>query len=261
MDNIVFYFSGTGNCLKVTKTIANELKNTEIVSMAKSGNYSFIKQYDTIGFIYPTYFWGLPKKVIEFVGNLNFGSNKDAYYYAIATCGGNAGNAINQLYELLLHKHNIKLNFTKQLQMFSNYVILYDMSKEVDKITKKSNKNIVPIINSIKNKEKNKVNRIMKIFSFVNKRFIKKVSTMDKDYIVNNNCTGCDICKKVCPVKNIEMINNRPQFNHNCENCVACIQYCPQKAINYKNATQNRRRYTNPEISYTELSEKNEGNL
>jgi hypothetical protein len=32
---------------------------------------------------------------------------------------------------------------------------------------------------------------------------------------------------------------------------------CPQKAINYKNLTQNRGRYTNPEIDYRELSEYN----
>jgi flavodoxin len=91
MGNIVFYFSGTGNSLKVAKTIANELENTEIISMAKPGNYSLKKQYDTIGFIYPTYFWGLPKKVIEFVSNLDFGNNKNAYYYAIATYGGECG--------------------------------------------------------------------------------------------------------------------------------------------------------------------------
>jgi ferredoxin len=257
MANIIFYFSGTGNCLHAAKIIANELGNTEIISMAKSGNYSLKKQYDTIGFIYPTYFWGLPKKVIEFTSNLDFGNNMTAYSYAIATYGGSAGNAINQIYELLFNKHNVKLNFTQKLQMFSNYIIMYDMSKEVNKITEKSNKDLIPIINSIKNRKNNKVNRFTKIFSFINKDFIKRVSTIDKDYKVNNDCNSCGICMEVCPVKNIEMINNKPEFKHNCENCVACIQFCPQKAINYKNATQNRGRYTNPEISYKEFSERN----
>lgn len=257
MGNIVFYFSGTGNCLKVAKAIANELENTEIISMAKSISYSLSKQYDTIGFVYPIYFWGLPKKAIEFIANLDFGNNKSAYYYAIATYGGDAGNAINQIYELLLNKHNIKLNFAQKLKMFPNYVIRYDMSKDVNEITKRSNENIISMVNSIKNRENNKVNRLTKIFSFINKEFIKKVSTMDKDYVVNNNCTSCGICKEVCPVKNIEIINSKPQFNHNCENCIACIQFCPQKAINYKNVTQNRGRYTHPEINYKELSERN----
>jgi flavodoxin len=53
MENIVFYFSGTGNSLKVAKTLAKELGNCEIVSMAGVGKYSLTKQYDTIGFVYP----------------------------------------------------------------------------------------------------------------------------------------------------------------------------------------------------------------
>ena len=255
MNNIVFFFSGTGNSLKVAKDISKELENCEIASMAKLPNLT--KQYDSIGFVYPTYFWGLPKKVIEFIKNINLENNKKAYFYAITTYGGSVGNAVYQLYELLLKKHNIKLNYGQKLQMFSNYVIIYDMSKKINEITKKSNEKIIPIINSIKMKKNNRVNKLTKIFEFINKDFIKKVSNMDKDYTVNDNCTGCTICEKVCPVKNIEMINNKPQYKHHCENCIACIQFCPQKAINYKNATQNRRRYTNPEINYTELFEYN----
>jgi ferredoxin len=255
MSNIVFYFSGTGNCLKAAKDIAKELENCEIASMAKS--FVFTKQYESIGFVYPTYFWGLPKKVIDFIENVNLENNKDAYFYAIATYGGSAGNAIYQLYELLLKKHSIKLNYVQKLKMFSNYVIMYDMSEKVNEITKKSNEKFVPIINSIKMKRSNRISKLTKIFEFVNKDFIKKVSSMDKDYTVNNNCTGCAICEKVCPVRNIEIVNSKPEYKHHCENCTACIQFCQQKAINYKDATQNRRRYTHPEINYMELFEYN----
>jgi ferredoxin len=254
MENIVFYFSGTGNCLKVAKIIIGELGTGEIVSMAKPGKYNTAKQYDTIGFVYPTYFWGLPKKVIEFVKNLNLSNNKNAYYYSIATYGGSAGNAVYQLYELLLHSHGIKINFGEKLQMFSNYVVMYDMSKKVDEITKKSNEKLVPIVDSIKMRRSNSINKLTKIFGFINKNFIKKVAHMDKDFTIDENCTGCGLCEEVCPVKNIEMINNKPRYNHHCEQCVACIQFCPQRSINYKNATQNRGRYTNPEIDYKELS-------
>ena len=257
MENIVFYFSGTGNCLKVAKTIAKELGNGEIVSMGKPGVYTLSKQYAAIGFVYPTYFWGLPKKVIEFIENMNIGNNKNAYYYSIATYGGFPGNAIYQLYELLLKKHGIKINYGQGLQMFPNYVVGYNMSEKTDKITTKSNENLVPIISSIKAGKNNKTSKFTKIFDPINKGFIKSVANKDKDFTVNTNCTGCGICKEVCPVKNIVMLNNKSQYNHNCEQCLACIQFCPQRAINYKNETQNRRRYTNPEISYKELSERN----
>jgi hypothetical protein len=35
---------------------------------------------------------------------------------------------------------------------------------------------------------------------------------------------------------------------------MACIQFCPKRAINYKDRTQNRRRYTHPDIKYTDLA-------
>jgi ferredoxin len=206
------------------------LGNGGIVSMAKPGKYNLTKQYDTIGFVYPT------------------------YYYSITTYGGSAGNAVYQLYELLLKNHGIKINFGRKLRMFSNYVVMYDMSKKVDEITKKSNGQLVPIIDAIKMRKNNTINKLTKIFNFINKDFIKKAAYMDKDFTINDNCTGCGICEEVCPVKNIEMINNKPRYNHRCEQCVACIQFCPRKAINYKNVTQNRGRYTNPEINYKELS-------
>jgi ferredoxin len=257
MENIVFYFSGTGNSLRVAKTVAKELENGEVVPMAKP--FDLTKKYDSIGFVYPTYFWGLPKRVIEFVENIKLDHNRDTYYYSITTYGGSAGNAVYQLYELLLARQGIKLNYGAKLQMFSNYVILYDMSKKIDEITNRSNEKLVPILDSIKMRKNNRINKLTGIFKFINTNFIKKVSEMDKDFTVNSDCTGCEICEKVCPVKNIEMVNSRPRYNHHCEQCIACMQYCPQRAINYKDATQSRGRYTNPEISYRELSEYNNG--
>ena len=257
MNNLVLYFSGTGNCLKIAKTIKKELDNADIVSIAKSERYVLAKQYESIGFIYPVYFWGLPKKVISFIENLDLGNNKNAYFYSIASYGGDIGNGVYQIYELLQKKHGVKINSCQKLVMFSNYVINHDISERVDEITKKSNDGLVPIIDSIKNRRNNKVNKFTKIFSFVNKWFVKNVSAMDRHFTVSDNCTGCGICQKVCPAKNIVMENNKPRYNHNCEQCLACLHFCPQKAINYKNLTQNRRRYTNPDISYRELSEFN----
>jgi flavodoxin len=147
MENIVFCFSGTGNSLKVAKTISKELENCAIVSMAKP--FSFTKQYDSIGFVYPVYFWGLPKIVIECIKHINLGNNRNTYFYSVATYGGLAGNAVYQIYELLFTLHGVRLNYGQKLQMFANYVAGYDMSKKGEEIAKKSNKKLVPIINAI----------------------------------------------------------------------------------------------------------------
>jgi len=131
------------------------------------------------------------------------------------------------------------------------------MSVKVAEITKNSDEKLLPIIAAIKNRENNKISKFNKIFDSINKKFISNVSNRDVNFSVGDDCTGCSVCKDVCPVKNIVMINNKPQYKHKCEQCLACLHFCPQKAINYMNVTQNRRRYTNPDISYKELSEKN----
>ncbi|MDR3148327.1 MAG: EFR1 family ferrodoxin [Treponema sp.] len=259
MNNIIFCFSGTGNSLKVAKAISKELAAAEIVPMGNPKKYIVTKKYDTIGFVYPVYYWGLPNAVRNFVETIDLTSSVDAYFYGIATFGGLPGNGIAQLNELLRHKHNVKLNYGKSLRMFSNYIVAYPMSNRINEPNKKADKKIIPVLEAIKNKKSRTIARPNKLFAVVYNKNINKFNGMDRDYVVDTNCTGCGICSMVCPVKNIEMINKQPNFKHNCEQCVACIQYCPRKAINYKNLTQNRGRYTNPEISYKELSELNNG--
>ena len=253
MENIVFYFSGTGNSLKVAKTIAEKLGSCKIVSMAKSGECVLEGSYNTIGFVYPAYCWGLPKKVAEFAGNIKLDNNKTAYYYSVTTYGGIVGNGISSIKELLYAKHNIALNYGTKLKMVGNHIFTYNISKKIEKKLKSAEKNLEKIIDDIRSRKNNNVKKSGRIFNKLYKMAMSGVSSMAKDYNVNENCTNCGICVKLCPVKNIDIVNGKHIFKNNCEQCLSCIHYCPQKAINYKNSTQKRRRYNNPDIDYNEL--------
>jgi ferredoxin/flavodoxin len=263
--NIIFYFSGTGNSLKIAKDVLNNIENGELAPMSNFKRNILEQQYDTIGFVFPIYFWGLPNIVIKFIQNNNF-SNNTSYYYAIATSGGSPGNGLSQLNELLKNCHNIKLNYGQNLTMQTNYILhnyliytynFHNLNKKAEKILIKAEKNLIQIIGEIKRKENNKIGKIDKYKETYYNNYMQNISLIDKNYIVNNNCIKCGICVKVCPVRNIELISGKPKFKNNCEHCLACMNYCPQKSIDYKNITRNRKRYTNPEISYKELSEKN----
>jgi ferredoxin len=256
MSNIIFCFTGTGNSLKAAKTISDTLGNTDIVLIGKPEKNTPIKHYDTVGFVYPVYFWGLPNSVKNFVETMDLTNNKDSYFYAVATFGGMPGNGISQLNELLIRTHNLKLHYGNTLKMVGNYIIAYDMNRDVRAITEKSDKDIIPIAQAITNRENNKVKKSNALFSKAYNHSVTKFASTDNDYRVSDDCTACGICAGVCPVKNIDITDGKPRFTHNCEQCLACIQYCPQKAINYKNATQNRGRYTNPAISSKEIADR-----
>ena len=252
--NIVYVFTGTGNSLKVAKDIAAALGDSDIISMGSHTQYNLPGGYESIGFVLPTYYRGEPRKVREFISRLNLQHNRNAYYYTVVTAGKFAGNTPCHI-KKLLEKKGVTLNYGKALDMFSNYVISYDMRDTIVEETKQSEIDFEPILQDIKNRRTNKVAGIELLQEIAYRLLIKLVPEMDKYYSVSDDCIKCGICKKVCPVGNVDLdTTGRPYFKHHCEQCVACIQFCPKKAINYKNKTQGRGRYTHPAIKYTDLA-------
>ena len=254
--NLIFYFSGTGNCLKVAKTISENISNAKIIPMGSSNIYEFEGDYESIGFIYPVYYAGIPAKAADYISKLVLPDDKNIYYYTVNTCGSIVGNGFAQLKELLEQK-GVHLDYSAKLKMFSNYVVMYNMKENVKEITEKSAKDLIPIIENIKNKYKNKTGNKNPLLEWWYHKEMKAVPAKDKFFNVSDDCISCGICVKVCPVENIKLEGKKPEFLHHCEQCTACIQYCPKKAVNFKNKTQKRRRYTYPDISWKVLSESN----
>jgi ferredoxin len=130
------------------------------------------------------------------------------------------------------------------------------MSDTVKEETTRSAEDLKPIIQNIKDKLKNKSGLVEKIGRVDYLGFMLIAHNMDKNLNISNDCSKCGICKKVCPVNNIDMdADGKPFYLHHCEHCLSCLQHCPAKAINYKNLTQNRKRYTHPDISWKELAD------
>jgi ferredoxin len=260
MKNIIFVFTGTGNSLKAARDIAAELGDCDIVSMGNSTQYDLRSGYETIGFVLPTYYRGEPRKVTEFIKRLNLEQNKNAYYFAVATAGKYDGNTLCHI-KNLLKKKEITLHYGRALDMFSNYVIAYEMRNTVEEETKQADSDLKPILSAIRNKETNQISGMEPLQEIAYRILINFPPKMDKNYTISDDCIKCGICAKVCPVDNIGIDKDgRPFFKHHCEQCVACVQFCPKRAINYKDKTQTRKRYTHPAIKYTDLEALNDRN-
>jgi len=70
----------------------------------------------------------------------------------------------------------------------------------------------------------------------------------DKSIIVRDNCNGCGLCQKLCPVDNIRLVQNRPYFLHHCEMCFACDEWCPTGAIQHWSRKEHIK-YRHPDIT------------
>ena len=49
-----------------------------------------------------------------------------------------------------------------------------------------------------------------------------------------NQCIGCGLCEKKCPMESAELAEGKAQINqHNCICCGVCQHACPVQAISY----------------------------
>jgi len=253
MNNVIYYFSGTGNSLNVSKDLANELKNTRVISIKKAIQENIEEPIEKVGFVFPVYFGALPPIVADFIENLD---NIGKYVYAIVTHNDFPGAALNIVAKILKKKGGT-LNAGFKIRMPGSYIVLYDAlsnDKQMERF-KEANQKIKDIAKAIKDKKSTSLPWFGSVLTFLQKRNNKKLATKDKNFWVNEKCTSCRICEKICPVQNIEFINEKPQWQHNCQQCLACLQWCPEEAIEYGKNTINRTRYQNPHITIKDLLE------
>jgi ferredoxin/flavodoxin len=256
MSSVIYYFSGSGNSLKVAKDIASKLGNTELIKICKENTSEIShKPYTKVGIIFPVYYYGLPVMVKEFVQNLNV--CEGCYIYVVATCGGSVGAAIKQTKDIL-HKKSLTLSSAYTILMPDNYQVMMapPSIEKQQKLFKLEQEKIEQIIESISKAQTVPFDEINSISAkllgaTLSKAF--KPKTKDKNFWTCDNCNGCSICVKVCPSNNIVLENKRPQWLHQCEHCLACMHWCPKQAIQYRKGTLKRDRYHHPEIKVSDM--------
>jgi len=255
MKTTIYWFSGTGNSLKIAKDIAEKLEDTELIPIAKVWKEeNIVAETEKIGFVHPLYWWGLPNIVYIFLNKLNL--DKTNYIFDIITCGrAGSGSAIHSI-KKQLEKKNKNLNSGFFIEMPDNYLPVYDIiPKEKQKeIFERAEKKVDEIVNKIK-RDESKVEKesLSSVGKVVNKKFRNKVAESDRKFNVDEKCNSCGVCEKVCSVNNIILVDGKPQWQHKCQRCLACIHWCPQKSIQWKQKTVNKGRYHNPDVTLKEI--------
>jgi len=256
LKNVLFYFSGTGNNLAVARHIARSLKDTEIIRVSNLKDIlAKGESYERIGFIFPIYYLHMPSAMKEIISKVQF--KIDQYIFGVVAHGGNRGMAMEDLRNTI-NKQGGKLSAEFRVRMPGNYIAEYGAFPKFisNFLYKREEKKILEISLMIKRKNTTDIIKPGIVAKLTEKSSIKEIDNFkkkDEYFNVNDKCLHCEVCKKVCPVNNIEMVEGRPKWKHNCEQCMACIQWCPSQAIEYSNKTQNRKRYSHPEVKVQDI--------
>ena len=248
MKTIIFWFSGTGNSLAVAKDLAAKLGDTELVPITKV-IHSVPPTADRIGIVFPVYAFGMPRIVSKFVKNMPV--NSKAYYFTVATMGGTPG-APHRCVDTILKSHDARLSAGWSIRMPSNYPILSGppSQEQQQRLFADAEKQIADIAEIVKRGEISPLQDsfllLRGLARLMNPMAVSFFAKADKNFVVKDNCTKCDVCEKVCPVQNITLIDGKPFWLHHCEQCMACLQWCPVEAIQAGRITEGRKRYQHP---------------
>ncbi len=232
MKTVYCYFSASGNGIDIINKMEKHIKGDRVY--IKNADINALKEYERIILITPLYSFGPAIPVANFIKKLEGFNNKE--FYVVITFAGFAANS-EYLIQKLFKDSNLKLNNIFKIMMpvsFSTVVV--PPIKMQNSILKKVPEKIEKIVNSIENKEEKVFSK--NIFSFLDATWEnnkKNLAVLAKDFKVLHSCIKCKKCIKVCPMNNIELIEDKITFKDNCCACLACYNQCPIKAIQYKN--------------------------
>lgn len=247
---MIMYFSGTGNSAYVAKRIGKEIENESLNLFEKVRNcdYSPLTSNRPWVIVVPTYAWRIPRIVHEWLMKTELGGNRDIYF--VMTCGGSIGDAGKYLKKLCLAK-GMNYKGCASIIMPENYIALFKTpdKKEALETIEQAEKTISDVAQYIRNNTTFPEPQIKfndKLNSGLVNDIFYPLFVHSKKFYATDACISCGKCEKVCPLRNIQLKNGKPNWGNHCTHCMACICRCPKEAIEYGKKSKDMVRYICP---------------
>jgi ferredoxin len=270
----LFYFSGTGNSLRVAQELQKRLPEIELKPIASLWNRDGVaSKADAVGFVFPVYTMFPPYPVVKLLRKADFGSAR--YAFAVATRAG-SGERARSLVAKLLKSKGRGLDASWVVTMPGNCEGAFVYGVPTEEMIAEQESRMIEKVGRIGDdiaarrpfRERDEppfslrdlvgpvIAPLMPPVLAIMGGLIDKLDINIK-YFADSTCTGCGLCEKVCPSGRIAMDGGRPAWRKDvrCFICFACYNYCPSASILVeRSTTDKRRRYRHRLVSASDIA-------
>ena len=262
---MIYYYSGCGNSRYVAESLSKELREDLefIPDLIDKGVDEFDCEGGLLGFVFPVYAWNVPALVRDFVKKSRWKGKPDYVWFA-CTCGDNIG-LTDKKFRGILSSVGLSLDACFTFQMPETYLCFPGFSLDTEENAKLKNDAVrarIPAVAEQIRSRQTVSDLIPGKHPWINTHIIGTLFNLtisDSAFHTTDDCIGCGICARSCPIHNITMElpsassmrekgseaqgKKYPKWNGKCIQCMACYHYCPKNAVQYGKLTAGKGQY------------------
>lgn len=251
---MILYYSGTHNTSYAARSLADLLDDEAVFIPHTNPRTLGYSGEGPLIFAFPVYSWGIPPLVKDFIKALPESfidkvKNEDIPVILVCTAGDEVART-PEMFGRILADRGLGLTAVWSVIMPNNYVLLPGFDVDPVEVEKRKQTaaglRIRRIADKIRNKEWERdyvVGSMPALKSGLIYPLFVRWGINPRRWMASADCIGCGQCAQVCPVGNIDMKENRPEWGKDCVSCTACYHICPVRAISYGSFTKGKGRY------------------